>query len=32
VIGVAVTAALLPAFWRYDARSREAEPVTPATG
>jgi MFS family permease len=32
VIGVAVTAALLPAFWRYDAESREAEPVTQATG
>jgi MFS family permease len=32
VIGVAVTAALLPAFWRYDAGSREAEPVTQATG
>ena len=32
VIGVAVTAALLPAFWRYDASSARAEPVTPATG
>jgi hypothetical protein len=32
VIGVAVTAALLPAFWRYDSGSREAEAVTPATG
>jgi MFS family permease len=32
VIGVAVTAALLPAFWRYDAGSREAEPVTQTTG
>jgi MFS family permease len=32
VIGVAVTAALLPAFWRYDAESRGAEPVTQATG
>jgi hypothetical protein len=29
---VAVTAALLPAFWRYDASSARAEPVTPATG
>jgi MFS family permease len=32
VIGVAVTAALLPAFWRYDAGSREAKPVTQTTG
>jgi len=32
VIGVAVTAALLPAFWRYDAGSREAAPITQATG
>jgi len=32
VIGVVVTAALLPALWRYDASAGDAGQVTTATG